>query len=109
MITKGNGSLNDVFDRKASAAWKTGHADVLRFYCDDGVLWGFPCHGLAALHQNDKGLFLHYHGATVTITGPKLTEFLEDFVVHNAVSIKADGVDIESVTISVGQREEEEE
>lgn len=101
-------NVNDVFDRKVSTGWKTGHADVVRFYCDGGTMtWGFPFHGLAALHHNDKGLFLHFHGATVNITGEKLEAFLDEFVLHNVISVKADGADIASVTVNLAGQEQD--
>ena len=103
-------SLKDIGSRpRKSAAWEPGSPEIVRFITDEGACYGFLWHALifGAYIPEQENLFLQYGTGTIIITGPKAEEFWEEFTQRKASSIKADGVDILSVTMSLRQRKED--
>jgi hypothetical protein len=90
-------------------AWEPGFPEIVRFITDEGASYGFLWHALifGAYVPEHESLFLQYGTGTIIITGPKAEEFWEDFTQRKATSVKADGVDIPSVTMSLRQRKED--
>ena len=93
---------------RRSQAWEPGSPEIVRFITDEGASYGFLWHVLifGAYVPEHETLFLQYGTGTIIIAGPKAEEFWEDFIQRKAASVKADGVDILSVTISLRQRKE---
>ena len=94
---------------RRSQAWDLGCPEMVRFITDEGASYGFVWHALifGAYVPEHESLFLQYGTGTIIITGPKAEEFWEDFTQRKATSVKADGVDILSVTMSLRQRKED--
>jgi hypothetical protein len=94
---------------RRSQAWEPGSPDLVRFITDEGASYGFLWHALifGAYVPEHESLFLQYGTGTIIIVGPKAEEFWEDFAQRKATSVKADGVDILSVTMSLRQRKED--
>ena len=103
-------SLKDLGTRpRKSQAWEPGSPEIVRFITDEGVSYGFLWHVLifGAYVPEHETLFLQYGTGTIIIAGPKAEEFWEDFAQRKATSIKADGADILSVTMSLRKGKEE--
>jgi hypothetical protein len=94
---------------RRSQAWEPGSPEIVRFITDEGASYGFVWHALifGTYVPEHESLFLQYSTGTIIITGPKAEEFWEDFAQRKATSVKADGVDILSVTMSLRQRKED--
>ena len=94
---------------RRSQAWEPGSPEIVRFITDEGASYGFMWHALifGAYVPEHESLFLQYGTGTIIITGPKAEEFWEDFAQRKTTSVKADGVDILSVTMSLRQRKED--
>ena len=86
---------------RRSNAWEDQQAEVVRFFTDDGDSWGFLFHRRAAIHYNARNerLLIDWDLGTLVIAGPKVLDFYDDFCSHRAASLKADGIDIISVTM----------
>ena len=103
-------SLKDLGTRpRKSQAWQPGSPEIVRFVTDEGASYGFLWHVLifGAYVPEHESLFLQYGTGTIIIAGPKAGEFWDDFAQRKAISVKADGVDILSVTMSLRQRKED--
>jgi hypothetical protein len=94
---------------RKSSAWEPGHAEIIRFWCDDGYCYGFSSFALAfgAYAAEQERLYLQYAPGTIVICGPKAGEFWDDFCARLTSSVKADGVDVLSVSFVQRQGEEE--
>ena len=94
---------------RRSQAWEPGSPEIVRFITDEGASYGFLWHALifGAYVPEHESLFLQYGTGTIIITGPKAEEFWEDFAQRKATSVKVDGVDILSVTMSLRKGKEE--
>jgi hypothetical protein len=94
---------------RRSQAWEPGSPEIVRFITDEGASYGFLWHALifGVYVTEHESLFLQYGTGTIIITGPKAEEFWEDFAQRKATSVKTDGVDILSVTMSLRQRKED--
>jgi hypothetical protein len=94
---------------RRSEAWEPGSPEIVRFITDEGASYGFLWHVLifGAYVPEHETLFLQYGTGTIIIAGPKAEEFWEEFAQRKATSVKADGVDILSVTMSLRQRKED--
>jgi hypothetical protein len=84
---------------QTSPAWQDAAAEVVRFWCDDGSCWGFIFHHLGSSFYDRDTLLLEWSVGTIKIRGPKALAFYDKFSEHKATGIKADGVDIVSVTM----------
>jgi hypothetical protein len=94
---------------RRSQAWEPGSQEIVRFFTDEGASYGFLWHVLifGAYVPEHETLFLQYGTGTIIIAGPKAEEFWEDFAQRKATSIKADGADILSVTMSLRKGKDE--
>ena len=94
---------------RRSQAWEPGSPEIVRFITDEGATYGFLWHALifGAYVPEHETLFLQYGTGTIIIAGPKAEEFWEEFAQRKATSVKADGVDILSVTMSLRKGKEE--
>ena len=103
-------SLKDLGTRpRKSQAWEPGCPEIVRFITDEGASYGFLWHVLifGAYVPEHETLFLQYGTGTIIIAGPKAEEFWEDFAQRKATSVKADAVDILSVTMSLRKGKDE--
>jgi len=93
---------------RRSQAWEPGSPEIVRFITDEGASYGFLWHVLifGAYVPEHETLFLQYGTGTIIIAGPKAEEFWEEFAQRKATSVKADGVDILSVTMSLRKGKE---
>jgi hypothetical protein len=83
--------------------WKKSSAPLVRFWTGDTSCWGFPFFavmGTEYLPEQER-LLIYFGLGTVTILGPKVEEFYDDFCNHRATSLKADGKEIVSVEIDL--------
>ena len=95
--------------RRRSQAWEPGSPEIVRFVTDEGASYGFLWHVLVfgAYVPEHETLFLQYGTGTIIIAGPKAEEFWEEFAQRKATSVKADGADILSVTMSLRKGKED--
>jgi hypothetical protein len=96
-------SLKEAFGPKSEAWQEKQSPPIVRFWCDDGVLWAIPFFQIAFMHfhPEEQSLLIECSPGTIVITGPKAGEFCGRFCDHKVGMLKADGKDILSVTLSL--------
>jgi len=74
---------------------------VSSFVLDSGKVFGCPFFHLvrAQYSPDEQLLLLEWSSGVVAITGPNTLEFYKEFARQHATWIKADGKDIQSVTL----------
>ena len=87
-----------------SQAWQEQQSPpIVRFWCDDGICWGFPFYQVSGTHYNPEhqSLLIDWSLGTIVVTGPKAWDFYDLFCNHRATLLKADGKDILAVTMAL--------
>jgi len=81
--------------------WEERSEAVSSFILDSGEVFGCPFFHLVRAQYSPGGqlLLLEWSSGVVAITGPKTLEFYKEFARQHATWIKADGKDIQSVTL----------
>lgn len=84
---------------QTSPAWEDAdRPPIPTFICDDGNEWSVPFVKIDSLHLLGDELVVAWKPGTISIKGPKVREFRDQFARHEANAAKADGKDILAIT-----------
>ena len=87
------------------SCWEKSSAPLVRFWNDDSNCWSFPFFAVVAAEYSpeQERLLIYFPLGTVTVLGPKVSEFYDDFCNHRATNLKADESEIVSVKIDLNR------
>ena len=94
-------SLNEMYGKPN--CWEKSSAPLVRFWTGNTSCWAFPFFAVAGTEYlpEQERLLIYFPLASVTVAGPKVNEFYDDFCDHRATNLKADGNEIVSVEIDL--------